>query len=343
MPRDRKRAAGPILRGLVLVVIFAVIFRTIDIAATAQLLRRTAFPPVAAAVLLFVVNRFLSALKWKMLLARSGVHVSFGSLVRIIFESNLLGIAVPSGFGADLVRLLQLQRKGESLTAVTGSVLADRLLGVMALSGLAALAVPLAWPLIGNKSLLLTVLLFGIGAVVAVFFLMSDGAFRLYALVHSGLSRLAEGLFPAKGRTAALASRLLTAGERVHTSFGAIRNDLGTFGAVVAVNVTVQVFRVGQVHFLFRALGASPPLSVELAFVPVILLLILIPISPYMGLGVKEAAFIYFFSQAGISNEIAFSVSILSHLVVIAGLIPGVFYFFAGHRERPGNSRDGAP
>ena len=102
---------------------------------------------------------------------------------------------------------------------------------------------------------------------------------------------------------------------------------------MVAVNVVFQVFRVFQIHFLFRALGAYPPLAVEMAFVPVILILILMPFSPYLGLGVKEAAFIYFFSLAGIPREVSFSVSILSHVVILVGLIPAVFLFLAGRGD----------
>lgn len=330
--------AAPLFKGLVLVVIFAVILNAIDTGAAVRLLGRTAPVPFAAAVLLFLANRFLSALKWKMILRSGGVNFPYPGLVRIIFESSLLGILVPSGFGTDFIRLLQMQRKGESLSAVTGSVLADRSLGVMAIAALVALAVPLSWPLIENKLLLTAVLCFGGGAVLAVFFLMSNVAFGLYGRLHRRAFRLAGALLSAPEKTAALSERLLGGAGKVHASFGAIRSNAVLFGAVVAVNVVFQVFRVFQVHFLFRALGAAPPLAVEMAFVPIILILILMPFSPYLGLGVKEAAFIYFFSLAGIAREISFSVSILSHLVILVGLIPAVFLFLAG---RSGSARPG--
>jgi uncharacterized protein (TIRG00374 family) len=341
MPRRKKSYTIPAVKGLVLVIVCAFILTTIDMAETGRLLARTAVLPAGAAVLLFVANRFLSALKWKLLLEKGGIHLSFGTLLRVIYESNFLGIAVPSAIGTDLVRLMQIKRTGESMTVATGSVLADRLLGVMALASLATAAVPFAWPLIDNTALLIAVLCCGGGAVVTIFFLMSDVAFQIYSLVHRWCFSAAQKLSRSGGRVEAFSEKLLSGGERVHGSFAAILKFPLVFAVVLLINVTVQFFRVGQVHFLFRALGAAPPFSVEAAFVPIILLIILLPVAPYMGLGVKEAAFIYFFSQAGIPSETSFSVSILSHLVILAGLIPGGVSFLAGGRFRSGG--EGAP
>lgn len=333
---------GTAMRILVIAVIFALIARNLDWGGTLEVLRRCSFPPLLGAVLLYLCNRLLSAVKWKLLLEHNGISAGLGSLLRIIFESNVLGIMIPSSFGADLVRTIHLGRKEQNLTAVVGSVFADRILSVLVLASIAMTASLFAWPLVEDKNVLLAVGAFGTAAVTFIVLCMGDVFFRLYSLARRLFGFLNRAIFRNSEKVQKTTEAILGKIEEIHSSFSRLKENGKLFASVVAVNVIVQIFRVGQIHFIFLALGVSVPITVQLAFVPIILLLIFLPFFPYMGLGVKEAAFIYFFGLAGVPAEVSFSTSILSHLVIIAGLVPGIVLFFAGSGER-GPAGSGRP
>jgi len=325
---------GLLIRILIIAVIFALIARNLDWGGTLEVLRDCSFAPLLGAVLLYLCNRLLSAVKWKFLLEHNGISVGLGSLLRIIFESNVLGIMIPSSFGADLVRTVHLGRREQNLTAVVGSVLADRMLSVMVLASIAVTASFLAWPLVEDKNVLLAVGAFGAAAATFIVLCMGDVFFRLYSLARRLFGFLNRAVFRGSEKVRNATAAILGKIEEVHSSFSRLKKSGKLFASVVAINVIVQLFRVGQIHFIFLALGVSVPITIELAFVPIILLLIFLPFFPYMGLGVKEAAFIYFFGLAGVPAEVSFSASILSHLVIIAGVLPGIVLFFTGSGKR---------
>jgi uncharacterized membrane protein YbhN (UPF0104 family) len=63
-----------------------------------------------------------------------------------------------------------------------------------------------------------------------------------------------------------------------------------------------------------------------LAFGPLIILTTMLPIS-ISGIGVRESAFIYFFSFAGMDREIAFSISILYFIIYISPSVIGAYHY----------------
>ena len=99
------------------------------------------------------------------------------------------------------------------------------------------------------------------------------------------------------------------------------------------LNVVVQVLRTLQIHFIFRSLGVSVPLAQEFAFVPIIVLLTLLPIS-YFGLGIKEGAFAYFFSSVGIPPSVSVSVSLITYPLIVLGLLPGALFLATRNKAK---------
>ncbi|MCK4822914.1 flippase-like domain-containing protein, partial [bacterium] len=61
-------------------------------------------------------------------------------------------------------------------------------------------------------------------------------------------------------------------------------------------------------------------------FVPIISVLTMLPIS-LNGIGIREGAFVFFFTKVGISSAQALSMSILTYtIVLLASLIGGLIY-----------------
>ena len=75
---------------------------------------------------------------------------------------------------------------------------------------------------------------------------------------------------------------------------------------VLVCSVAVQVLRIVQAYCLGRGLGIDAPLTTYFAFIPLILLVMLLPIT-FNGIGTGQAAFVWFFAQAGVPRRAAFA------------------------------------
>ncbi|MCI0476210.1 MAG: flippase-like domain-containing protein, partial [Anaerolineales bacterium] len=71
-----------------------------------------------------------------------------------------------------------------------------------------------------------------------------------------------------------------------------------------------------------RALGETLSVFYFFLFNPLIAFVLLIPIS-INGLGTKELAAVFFFGLVGMSNEVALSMSLIFHLIVVLTSLPG--------------------
>ena len=81
------------------------------------------------------------------------------------------------------------------------------------------------------------------------------------------------------------------------------------------------------------ALGLDLPLAYYMIFVPITSLVLVLPIS-FAGLGVREGAYVFLFTQAGAVPEVALSMSLLVYVLgtVVPGLIGGIIYVLRGVR-----------
>ena len=101
---------------------------------------------------------------------------------------------------------------------------------------------------------------------------------------------------------------------------------------VLLASVGVQVLRIVQAYYLGLGLGIAAPLAVYLAFIPLILLVMLLPVT-FNGIGTSQAAFVWLFAQAGVDAAPAFALSVLFVALGIVGNLPGGFLYAVGQRE----------
>ena len=103
---------------------------------------------------------------------------------------------------------------------------------------------------------------------------------------------------------------------------------------VLATSVLVQIIRVVQAYCLGEALGLNVPMWAYFAFIPTILLIMLLPIT-IAGLGTSQAAFPWLFGAVGVPPAGAVALSILFVALGVVGNLPGgMLYAFGGRAER---------
>ena len=101
---------------------------------------------------------------------------------------------------------------------------------------------------------------------------------------------------------------------------------------MLAASLAVQALRVLQAWCLGRAMGIDAALAVYFVAIPVVLLIMLLPIT-INGLGTGQAAFLWTFGAAGVGRPEALALSILFIALGILGNLPGgVLYAIGGRR-----------
>ncbi len=271
--------------------------------------------PIGIAVLLVVVDRSLMAYRWIVLLRPfSGPDgPRLGVVMRIFFVSTFIGTFLPATVGADAVRAIAVARYNVSGSGAVASVLMDRMLGVLSLLIMALLALYLAQQLAFHPLVLASIAVTAVACALAAAMVFSTKADEIGRLVCERLPW---------ERARQLGVRLLEAMQRYAPRRGDLLN-------VLAGSIGVQVLRIVQAYYLGLALGIESPLTAYFAFIPLILLVMLLPVT-INGLGTSQAAFVWFFAQAGVARPEAFALSVLFVALGVVGNLPGGLIYAAG-------------
>lgn len=272
---------------------------------------------IAAAVALLFLDRTLMAYRWMVLLSTltPGSRPPFRAILRIFFVSTFVGTFLPS-VGGDLYRAYSLSRLRVSGVESAASVLMDRVLGVMSIVVIGVAALVPGPDAARNPWMLLTLGLASIGCLVAALAVFSSRA----ALAGQTAATWLPG-----ARTRRLAAGLLDAVRRYahhHTELA----------GVLAMSVGVQAVRVVQAWCLGRALGIEAGLAMYFVFIPIVLLIMLLPVT-VSGLGTGQGAFGWLFGSIGVPAAASLALSLLFIALGIVGNLPGGILYVMGDRR----------
>jgi len=282
---------------------------------------------LAAALGLVLVDRTLMAMRWIDLLVAlaPGSRPPLGAVLRVFFVSSFVSNFVPS-VASDMYRAYALSKYDVHLAESTASVLMDRALGVLSVVLVGGVSLLFARNVSVPRELLLSLgLMFAVCAVAAavVFSETAAGWVRAFAALMpiALLRRVAETLTDAVRRYADHHREMVR---------------------VLAYSIVVQIIRVLQAWCLGVGLGLSLPASAYFAFIPVIVLIMQLPITPN-GLGTTQAAFYWLFLPAGAPAPRVFALSVLFLALGIVGTLPGgILYALGGDRRREPRGMNGS-
>ena len=274
---------------------------------------------IALAVVLVVVDRTLMAYRWIVLLCPidPAARPSLLAVIRIFFISSFAGTFLPASIGGDVVRALGLSQLRVAPGQAVASVLMDRLLGVVSIliMGLVGLMLAQTQDLASIRAIEVPLSITAVVSAAAAAVVFSEAA-----------ASVAESI--AMRLPIAVIRRLATDLTRATRAYGRHHAELGN---VLLGSVAVQVLRIVQAYCLGRALAIDLPLLAYFAFIPLILLVMLLPVS-INGIGPSQVAFVWFFGRAGVPDAQSFALSLLFVALGIIGNLPGGLLYAFGAR-----------
>ena len=309
--------AGVILRSAIAALLLFVLVRAVDPADLAGLWTSVQLGWVAGAVAILVGIRILMAVRWRYILLPHGVHARLSDIIAIIFISTSAGYLLPGGgFGVDVYRGYQLSRLYGSVPKVSATIVVDRVIGLYSMVFLA----------------LVGVLLVGDGALhrgLVLMLYLVNGGFLIGMLVLLLWEDQLKGMF---GWLLGRMPRFLTPFEVFAHALMDSKLFRQVLPGIFGVSILVQLLRAVVFYMIYRSLGADPGLGIMLAYIPLVFIVILMPIS-LGGLGVRELALQFFLAGHGLDMAINLSAGLMFHALEVVVALPGVYFFLVQSRE----------
>jgi uncharacterized protein (TIRG00374 family) len=313
------RPVGRIIRPLVALLLTAYVLWRASPAAVLHAAAHADLRWIALAVGLTVVDRALMAYRWIVLLCPidAASRPPLPAVLRIFFVSTFAGTFLPASIGGDVVRAYGLSRLQVEPGQAVASVLMDRLLGVVSilLVGAGGLLLARTGDLASTRAIALSLAVGAALTLAAASIIFSERAARWGEAIAVRMPVQAIRKIGAE----------LTRATRAYGSHH------GELANVLAGSVGVQVLRIVQAYCLGRALGIDAPLPVYFGLIPLILLVMLLPVS-INGIGTSQMAFVWFFGRVGVPQAEAFALSVLFVALGVVGNLPGGLLYAIGKR-----------
>lgn len=301
-----------IVRLAITAVILAILAMGIDMRESARAIAQIDLRYLGAVLVLVAVDRAVMILRWILLLRARAIAVTTGDAIKLFLVSSFVGSFLPAGIGGDAARAYGLSRDAATGSDAVASVAVDRLLGVLSLVVMAVVGV-LAWTPEGGSDWRIA------GAIVAL---------TITAGAIFWANELLRWLIPDHRHGNFFTRRLLKVADAV----GRYRSHRGVLLHVMAWSIAVQVLRVTQAYLLGLGLGMTVPFAYFLLFMPLGLLMLLLPVS-ISGFGAPQWVFVWLLRPMGVADPQSFALSTLIVLTGLTGNLPGLWLWLRQRRE----------
>jgi uncharacterized membrane protein YbhN (UPF0104 family) len=285
---------------------YVLIYR-VDLGALGEAIARARWGYLATAIVLAMAGVALRAVRWLVLLRALDIDVPLRRLVKLYYVGTFFNIFMPSGFGGDAIRVVELARHSKKTPEAIGTVLVDRATGLWVLFLLGLLALPFAQASLPPQMTLL------IGGVAL-------------AVVIGGWVVMGTRFVPWLG------SRVRLPGQDKLDRFYRAVSGCGyrALGQACLVSLLFNVMNVTTNYTIARAFDVRLPLGVFVTFAPVLAMSLMLP--SVGGLGVREETYRLVYGTVQVPGTLAVATSLTTFAVqtLLPGIVGAVLYALEG-------------
>ncbi|HTM56979.1 MAG TPA: lysylphosphatidylglycerol synthase transmembrane domain-containing protein [Candidatus Udaeobacter sp.] len=307
-----------LVKVLLSVALFSFLLGRIPLSSVTATLRHASPSWLLLAGLVLIASNVLGSWQWDHLLNAVGIRIPFWKVCAYYHVGLFFNNFLPANVGGDIARVADAARYDTTPATAFSTVLMDRMIGTLALAGLALVT---TLPAIDRFHLTLAYL-----ALVGFFALSVT---MVWAIFHPRLLPALErllarvGLGGLKPHLDDLAARL--------TDF---RDQRGLIVRVLGIALVVQVLRIAVHVLVAKALGLRIPLLYFFLFVPLLAVIVSLPIS-LNGIGLREGAGVVLFGLVGVGRTAAFALQFTTYLVAVGvSLLGGLVFLLRTPRRR---------
>lgn len=265
------------------------------------------------AFLLFELNMVIRSYRWYILLQSLNQQADFKHLLYLYYLGFFANNFIPSGFGGDVVKVVNLRQHYGRGTEALSSVIMDRLTGLLGTTLIALIALTLN--ALGHTTALdlplyLWISIVGISFGIPIAFLL---------LRSIDLLAILERRLP-------LIQRLPRYPSLQNLARTVNRYPLPVLLKSLLISLPFTINWVLVQYAIALALDVDLPIHVYFLFVPIISIVNLLPIS-FNGLGVRDGVYLLLFVPIGVAPELVIAMSLAFYFLrFITGVMGGLLY-----------------
>ena len=253
------------------------------------------------------INVMLRTYKWKIILIVQEIYVPFKILLTFSFTSAFFSIFLPTAYGGDIIRAYDVSKFSNKKLESLASIIVDRGSGALALFLIATVALFFGYNLIQDIRIVLFII--GLLSLITIFIIIVFNKKKIKIITKIIAFVDHKDIL-----------------KNMHGTFQIYRHHRRKSIEILAVSLLAQVIAILYYPLIAYSFGLDVPIVYFLIVIPIILVILMLPIS-IGGIGVREGAFLFFFKKVGVLPHEAVSIAIVAFgLYIIWGLIGGVVY-----------------
>lgn len=268
---------------------------------------------VILAFFILFLTAFLGVARWRLFLSSLGLRMSFKEVAYSSFSSYFLTLFLPSLIGSDAFRVTCMTHRHKNMAKAVSSIFMDRFSGAFSLCVISLGVFLLARGVVFDKDVLIAMLLFLLVCIFVILVIFNKTSQKIINKVFK------EGTVKEKI-------------NHLYKELHFFRYNKKIFFRSLIYSVIIHLINCFVFYFLAIGFGCKINIVYFLVIVPIITFISLIPVT-IVGLGTREAATLYFFSRFGMSESVAFAVSLsVFFFYVVMSLLGGLVYVMVYHR-----------
>lgn len=301
---------GTILRLLTSIGLLVVLFAVIDRDALIKTFLAVDPTLYAIGFVAFIGTMLTWTLRWYLFIRAVNEPIGFVKALVTLTISMFFSMFLPTVVGNDVGRVYELARDNNySKSNLVSTVLLDRLMGLIAISSMAVIGLVVGSQFAANQGVVLTVV--GTLVILAGSWTIAFNR-RFEKFVFGIIARIP------------LVNRFTDSLHKVYEAMYQLHRQPRLMLTVGAVSLINSLCTILVTLFAARSLGVHIDALYFFIFMPIIWIIMTIPVS-LSGLGVREGAFVFFFSQVGVTPADAIAISLTYYSYnVIFGVIGGL-------------------
>jgi len=309
-----KKIGKEILKILITVILFYYLFKNkVPLSEVIQNIKNINLLYFMTIIVFLLLYYFIFSLRWKFLLKAQKIDISLLRSNLYILVSFFFNNFLPSGLGMDFVRSAYAGGK-ENFEKALGASIMERFLGMTGMMLIGIIGI-FSW----KREFAKLYIYFGL-----ILFIL----FVYYLFTSLKITWLKENL---------LSVKFLNLGDSIrefYRAFKIYKSKRKTIVAGIGYSILIQLVVILINYFIAKGLSIPIPIFALLAYIPIITVISLIPIT-INGLGIREVAYVFFFSSLNIAESEAFSISLVFFVTsVVASCAGGIVFLFLKKPEK---------
>lgn len=265
---------------------------------------------------LHLIGFWLTAVRWKMLLAARGAHLSTWYLVRSVLIGIFFNNFLPSTVGGDVYRAYDTAKAVGSKTESMTVVVVERLTGIFALGVFALFALFFGFSHFGN----IPIIWLALAGLLAAFILF------MLAMNHTVAKKVKAVFEHPELVKIPLLPKVQAKLKQIYDALCVYKRNRRVMVIAFIVALFLQINVIVHYFFIAHALELSVPIMYFFLIIPVVTVVLMVPLF-INGIGGREAAFIFLLGIFGVTSSQAIAFSWIAFgMILIQGVAGGVVY-----------------